>query len=334
MLINIIEGKKSDFTPVWFMRQAGRYMKDYRKIREKTDFLTMCKTPEIAAEITIQPVKKFDFDAAILFSDIFIPAEPMGVKINYGPEISISPAIKNRKDIERLRIPGDNEYDFIKRTIKIILDELGQEKDLIGFSAAPFTLLAYLVEGKTHRNFEFVKEMLNNLDFDLLMEKITKTIINYIKTQTSSGIKIIQLFDTWVGLLTPEQFKDKVLSYLLKTAEETKKMGAKLIYYFKDGNHLIKEIKRLNDIEVFSVDSSMSLHEFNEKFNGRFILQGNLDPSILLEEKDVIKTEIDNVLNSAKGLKGHIFNLGHGVLPDTPEDSVKFAVDYIHVAKK
>lgn len=334
MILKLLEGGKTAYTPVWFMRQAGRYMKEYRDLKEKHSFLEMCKTPELAAEVTLQPLKKINFDAAIMFSDILIPAEKMGQKLVYAPGPVLSPPVNNMEEVERLKVPSRDEYGFTKELIKKVLAGLPPGKDLIGFAGAPLTMLAYMMEGKSKTDFSTVKKAAGTEFFSAAIKKVSSAIIEYSAAQAEAGIKVFQLFDTWAGILEPAQFQKHVMPYLQETITGIKASGMKIIYFFKDGARMADTVKNLTGVDAFSVDSSDTLDSFDKKFGKKFILQGNLAPKILLADRETIKKEIDKVLKSAAGLKGHIFNLGHGVLPATPEDNVKFTVDYIHGVKK
>ena len=329
MLIDLIDGKGTPHTPVWFMRQAGRYMSSYRKLKEKYNFLQLCKTPELAARVTLSPIEEFAYDAAILFSDILIPFEPMGLDLSYNPSPFISNPIRARNDLKRLRIPNCNEYEFIQETIKIILGELNGKKDLIGFSAAPFTLVTYMIEGRAKSDFSILNSIKNDEFFSELVKIATQTLINYAQAQIEAGIKIFQIFDTWAGLLSKNEYEKLMVEELNKIIDFLHKHGVKVIYFFKDGFHLIEEVRKLN-CDVISVDSSHTLLEFDELLGKNYILQGNLDSKILFEKPLAIKKEVDRILKEGKSLTGHIFNLGHGILPDTPISNVKFIIDYIH----
>jgi uroporphyrinogen decarboxylase len=329
MIIEMLDGVNTGRTPVWFMRQAGRYMPQYRAMKEKYTFLQMCKTPELAAQITLQPVKKFGFDAAILFSDILLPVEAMGLTLDYSPGPVITPRIADMSGVERLRIPAPEEFGFMREAIAGILGELPRNKDLIGFAGAPFTVTAYILEGGSKNGFSMLEKAAGSDMFFALMEKVTQAVIQCVNAQADAGIRLFQLFDTWAGLIAPDRYSGDVMAYTQRTVDAAKSRGLKVIYFFKGGEGTARAVAGLKGVDVFSVDSSRPLGEFDGFTGRRNVMQGNLDPEILTKDRDSIRKGVDLVFESAKGLKGHIFNLGHGILPATPEENVAFAVDYI-----
>ncbi len=329
MIIEMLDGGKTSHAPVWFMRQAGRYMPQYRAMKEKYTFLQMCKTPELAAQITLQPVKKFGFDAAILFSDILLPVEAMGLSLAYAPGPVITPRIADIGGVERLRIPAPEEFGFMSDAISGILKELPRNKDLIGFAGAPLTVAAYILEGGSKSGFFRLKQAAGSDMFFALMEKVTQAVIQCINAQADAGVRLFQLFDTWAGLIDADLYSGDVLAYTQRTVDAAKSRGLKVIYFFKGGESTARAVSGLKGVDVFSVDSSLPLNEFDVLTGGRHVMQGNLDPEILTKDRAAIAKGVDMVFESAKGLKRHIFNLGHGVLPATPEENIAFAVDYI-----
>jgi len=321
-----------DCTPVWFMRQAGRYMPEYRALKEKYTFLQLCKTPELAARITLQPVKKFGFDAAILFSDILLPVEAMGLGLDYAPGPVVTPRIARAEDVERLRVPAAGEFGFIRDAITGIFRDLPRTTDLIGFAGAPFTTAAYLLEGGSKTGFPAPADAAGSAMFSALMEKVALTVIQFMNAQADAGVRLFQFFDTWAGSIGPERYSREVLPYAQRTVDAAKSRGLKVIYFFKGGEETARAVSKLKGVDVFSVDASLPLGEFYDLTGVRSVMQGNLEPEILLQDRDAIVKGIDMVFESARGLKGHIFNLGHGVLRTTPEENVAFAVDYIKKA--
>jgi len=332
MIVDLLDGKKTDHTPVWFMRQAGRYMAEYRAMKEKYTFIQMCKTPELAARVTLQPVKRFGLDAAILFSDILLPVEAMGLNLNYSPGPVITPRITDKSGVERLRIPAPEEFGYLRKASAGVLEELPEEKDLIGFAGAPLTVTAYILEGGAAAGFSMLQKTAGSEIFFALMDKVTQTVIQYMTAQADAGIRLFQFFDTWAGAIDAGQYSRDVLPYTQKAVDAAKSRGLKVIYFFKGGEGTARAVSALKGVDVFSVDFSHSLAEFDGFTGKRHVLQGNLDPGLLTKDRDSIMKGIDAVFKSAKGLKGHIFNLGHGVLQTTPEANVAFAVDYIKKA--
>ena len=329
MIFEYIDSRGKGKVPLWFMRQAGRYMASYRKLKEKYSFLEMCKTPELAAEITLLPISQFGYDVAILFSDILIPLEPMGMKLDYCPAPMIENPIQTIEDFERLKIPEVCDYEFICETISLINAELPKNVELIGFSAAPFTLLCYMVEGRSGSDFEKIKRVVESDELSRMVDFITEVIKNYASAQIEAGVRVFQLFDTWASLLKEKTFERYFLNSIESIIRHIQSLGGKVIYFWKNGEHLILPIGKLS-CDVLSVDGSRKLDEYSEIFDGKYVLQGNLRPEILMEDREEIKREIDEVMKSGKKCGKHIMNLAHGILKDTPEDNVKFAVDYIH----
>lgn len=334
-LLNVIEGKEVKNIPVWIMRQAGRYLPPYRKLREKYDFLTLCQTPELAAEVTLQPVGVLDVDAAILFSDILIPCLSMGFKVQFveekGPVFQNS--VKTLEDINNLNPRySSKELESLSQTIKIINRQLSPEKTLIGFTAAPFSLACYLVEGGSSKNFLQVKSLFYSKPraYRLLMEKVSDILLVYLKTQAEAGVEVLQLFDTWGGILSPSDFEKYVLPFLNKLISEVKKeYSLPFIYFMKGSGGFLTLLKQL-PVEVISIDWTIDLGEASKLLEDRFILQGNLDPAVLLSRKEIIREKTAEILKKGKKVKGHIFNLGHGILPSTPVDHARCLVETVH----
>lgn len=335
LVLNVIQGEKADVVPIWIMRQAGRYLPLYRKIREKYDFLSLCLTPELAAEVTLQPVDILDVDAAIIFSDILIPCLSMGCKIEFtegrGPVV-LNP-VRNPKDIKSLTVEYQNEeIKRISEAMKMVKNRLPEDKALIGFCAAPFTLACYVVEGGSSKNFLNIKNLIygNPEAYLQLMKKVTQTLINFLKIQAGAGADIVQIFDTWGGILSPTDFQRFSWPYLKKLISEFKREHEQPLIYFMRGNggllHILKDLP----VEVMGIDWTINLSDASQGLENRFILQGNLDPVVLLSSKKIIKEKTLEILQQGKELKGHIFNLGHGILPETPVENVRFLVNLVH----
>lgn len=322
------QGIRPSYTPVWFMRQAGRYMPEYQKIRQKYDFLTMCKTPEIAAEVTLQPVKILNVDAAILFSDILIPLEAMGLKIDFidkGPEVS--PVIRTGFDLKNLKEFDLSAVDFVFETIKILIKEL--DVPLIGFSASPFTLATYVIEGGSSKDFVNTKRFIFSepQNFHRLMETLTEATTKYLIEQINAGVHAVQIFDTWAGILSPFDYGIFCKPYLEKILKQIS-MSVPVIYYCSNTSGLLNQIKDL-EFDVFSLDWRVDIKDACFYLNYRPI-QGNLDPLVLLGREDEILKRVKNVLIDGNSAKSHIFNLGHGVNINTNVDVLKKVVDFIH----
>lgn len=324
-------GEKTSYTPVWLMRQAGRYLPDYQKVRAKVDFLTLCKTPELAAEVTIQPVEILKADVAILFSDILIPIEPMGMKLEFseskGP-ILYDP-IRNDVAVSRLRtIKAEEDVPFVMETVKILVNKLNVP--LIGFSGAPFTLATYMVEGGSSKNFINTKKMMYQTPdlYAKLMWKITDTVINYLQTQIEAGVHAIQVFDSWAGILSPYDFEQFALPYVQKIIA-TFKGKVPVIYFAFNGSAMLKSVKK-SGADVLGLDWRITMQDALGALGSDVAVQGNLDPVTLFGTKELIRDRVAKILEGARGAKGHIFNLGHGILPETPVDNAIAMVEAVH----
>jgi len=334
-------GEKISHTPVWIMRQAGRYLKQYQKIRKKVDFLTLCKTPELAAEVTIQPIDALGVDAAILFSDILIPVEAMGMKLEFfekkGPVLN--PPIRNEASIKKLAVPNPEEdMNFVLETIKILRRELNGKVPLIGFSGAPLTMATYMIEGGTSKNFLQTKRMIFQTPdlYASLMDKVAQTVIEYLRSQIKAGAQAVQLFDTWAGIFSPADYKNFVLPYVkkiinaLKDWQKTEKIKyVPIIYFVGECSGLLEEIKTCG-ADVIGIDWRINMDDAIKRLGSNFSVQGNLDPCALFLPKEKIKERVKEILNRASSARGHIFNLGHGVLPETPVENVVAMVEMVH----
>lgn len=327
-------GEKVEYTPVWLMRQAGRYLPEYQAIRSHIDFLTLCKTPSLAAEVTLQPVNLLGVDAAILFSDILIPVESMGMKLEFSEKEGplLSEPIRNKLSVERLVIPDiEEDLSFVLETIRILRKELKNKVPLIGFSGAPFTLATYMIEGGTSRNFLHTKKLMfqhSNI-FDYLMEKIAATITAYLSAQIHSGVQAVQIFDTWAGILSPVDYKTYALPYVKKVISEIKKEGVPIIYFVNDCAGILKEVKK-SGADVIGIDWRIDIADAIKKIGKKLVVQGNLDPCSLFLSREKLEDRIKDILWKGENAKGHIFNLGHGVLPQTPAENVIAMVEMVH----
>jgi len=327
-------GEEIEYTPVWLMRQAGRYLPEYQSVRANVDFLTLCKTPELAAKVTLQPVDILGVDAAILFSDILIPVEAMGMRLAFSDKQGpiLSEPIRNKSAVERLLIP-DTEQDmpFIIKTIKILRKELENKVPLIGFSGAPFTLATYMIEGGTSKNFLHTKKMMfqHSVIFSYLMEKLTVTVTSYLSAQIKAGAQAVQLFDTWAGMLAPPDYKEFVLPYVKKAISELKKEGVPIIYFINDCAGILKEVKK-SGADVIGIDWRIDLGDAINRLGKKVVIQGNLDPCALFLPKEKLEERVKDILWKGEAAKGHIFNLGHGILPETPVENALAMVEAVH----
>ncbi|PIV19845.1 MAG: uroporphyrinogen decarboxylase [Deltaproteobacteria bacterium CG_4_8_14_3_um_filter_45_9] len=323
----------TDYTPIWLMRQAGRYMKEYRALRKKYSFLEMCKNPELAAKVTLQPIERFKLDAAIIFSDILIPLEPMGVEFEFakGEGPVFHHPLRGMKDVEKLRvIEPEEETSFLMKAIQIVRKELERKIPLIGFSGAPFTLASYIIEGGHSRNYILTKNLIyqDPNTWDALMEKISVMLIRYLNAQIRSGVQALQLFDSWVGCLTPSDYEEYVLPYSKKVIDGVGK-SVPLIHFATSSSTLLELMKRAGG-DVIGVDWRVDIREAWARLGHDIAIQGNLDPVILFGPVDLIEKEVKRILDRVEGRPGHIFNLGHGILPNTPVDHVAALVNMVH----
>ncbi len=324
-------GLPVDATPVWFMRQAGRYLPEYRAIRERHDFLTMARTPELAAEVTLQPVRRLGVDAAILFADILLPLPPMGAPLRFaeGEGPIIDRPVRTRADVEALRVPDPGELSFVAEALRLVRRELAPEVALIGFAGAPFTLASYLIEGGHSKSFERTKQIMwgDPPTWNLLLGKLADTCAGYLKLQVDAGAQAVQLFDSWVGCLAPADYEASVLPH---SARVLASLGGAVptLHFGTDTATLLPLMARAGG-DVIGVDWRLPLSEARRLLGAQKPLQGNLDPVALLASSEAAIGAARRVLADARG-GPHIFNTGHGLLPQTPPDLVKRLVELVH----
>jgi len=325
LFLRACRGETVERTPIWIMRQAGRYLPEYREVRSKVDFLTLCKTPELATQVTIQPIDRFGMDAAILFSDILVPAESLGLKFDFNPGPVLESPLRTAADIAALQITAPEEtVPFVFETIRMLRRELADRVPLIGFAAAPLTLSVYLVEGQGSKNFDQIKRLLygDPSSAHALLEKVADLTVSYLKAQVEAGAQAIQLFDTWAGLLDRSSYREFGLRHACRVLDELRPSGVPLIYFALNSNHLLEEVRECG-ADVVGADWRLPLDDVSDRLGQRFPLQGNLDPCVLLTSPEVVEQRARLVLERARDLPGHIFNLGHGILPPTPVENVE-----------
>ncbi len=320
-------------TPVWIMRQAGRYLPEYRVIRQKVDFLTLVKTPELAAEVTLQPVDVLGVDAAIIFSDILVLPGAMGMKLEFneteGP--TFPHPIRSQAAIDKLRIPDPNEeLKFVMDAIRIAREHLSGRVSLIGFSGSPWTLAAYMVQGNSSHDFRSIKELIfkSPEDANALLEKLAKAVAAYLNAQIEAGAQAVQIFDTWGGILSPDDFRLFSLRFLSQVIQELNRDNVPVIVFAKGANHSLKQIAD-DGADVVSLDWTVDIGEVRQQIGDKVALQGNLDPCVLYAFPERIRREAKKILSKYGKGPGHIFNLGHGILPDTPVEHVKALVEAV-----
>jgi len=325
--------KPAPYTPIWLMRQAGRYMKEYRALRRKYSFLEMCKNPQLAAEVTLQPIEQLGVDAAIIFADILLPLEPMGIRLEFAKDEGpvFRQPIREMKQIEKLRIiEAEEDLPFLTEAIRIVRKELDGKIPLIGFSGAPFTLASYIIEGGHSKNYTLTKGMMyqDPVAWDCLMEKLSEVLILYLNAQIRAGAQALQLFDSWVGCLSPTDYEKYVLPYSKKVIDGVDR-SVPLIHFATTSSTLLERMKQAGG-DVIGVDWRVDLGKAWSCLGYDVAIQGNLDPVILLSSVHLIQKEVKRILESAGGRPGHIFNLGHGILPNTPVDHVVALVEMVH----
>jgi uroporphyrinogen decarboxylase len=324
-----------DATPVWLMRQAGRYMAEYRALRERYTILQLIKSPELACDVTLQPINAFDLDAAIIFADILPPLEGMGLELDFikseGPVI-YNP-IRTADDVARLRVlPPEETTGYTLEAIGLARRELDLRGiPLIGFSGAPYTLACYAIEGGSSRNRIGVKSMMMNRPelWDALMTKLSDVAGQYLLAQARAGAHALQLFDSWMGDLSPYDYERAVLPYSRRAIEIARQAGVPVTHFGTGTSGMLRTVKAVG-ADVIGVDWRINLSQAWGILGDDVALQGNLDPVALFASWDALQPRLRHILDSVKGRPGHIFNLGHGILPETPVDSVRRVVDFVH----
>lgn len=328
--IRACRGEPVDRTPIWVMRQAGRYLPEYREVRAKTSFLGLCKTPELAAEVTFQPIRRFGLDASIIFSDILIPVEAMGMELVFDEGPSLPKPLTGAADIEKLRVPDPVEtMGFVMDAIRIVRRGI-PETPLIGFAGAPFTLASYMIEGGGSRNYERTKALMYSEPkvWRTLTRKLSATIAQHLAAQVEAGAQAVQLFDSWAGALSKDDFLSYALPSIVEIIDALKPLGVPIILFARGVHSAWDELSRCG-ADVLGVDWTTPLDHVVAAVNDRVSLQGNLDPVALFAPVQVIERQAQRVLNEARGARGHIFNLGHGILPKTPVEHMDALVQVV-----
>jgi len=314
-------------TPVWMMRQAGRYLPEYRAVRATSDFLTMCKTPELAAEVTLQPVDIIGVDAAIIFSDILVVPAAMGMTLEIvesrGP--CFPAPIRSRDDVEALNVADpDQALRYVMDAIALAKRGLRGRVPLIGFAGSPWTLATYMVEGKGTREFRSIKQMMldDPSTLQLLLDKLTQAVRLFLEAQIAAGADAVQIFDTWGGALTPEHYKKFSLEPMFQIVSTMSKNGSPVIVFSKGANHALGDLAEIG-ADVVGLDWTVDIGEARSRVGGRVALQGNMDPSYLYASPEGIRREVGSILRKFGSGCGHVFNLGHGIFPDVPVEHAK-----------
>lgn len=320
------------YTPIWLMRQAGRYMSEYREVRARTGFLELCKTPELAAEVTVTAAERLNVDAAIIFADILLIIEPMGLDLEFakGEGPVIHNPVRNAHDVERLReVEEIAALDYVLEAIRVTRRALRPDLPLIGFAGAPFTLASYIVEGGASKNYVHAKSLMygDAGAWHAMMSLISRALVRYLNAQIAAGAQAVQLFDSWVGCLSPDDYREYVLPHTRSVIQNVTP-GTPVIH-FGTGTATLLELMREAGGDVIGLDWRVDLADAWQRL-GDVAVMGNLDPVQLFSAPDFIRARAAHILARAGGRSGHIFNLGHGILPETPVDNVIALIDAVH----
>jgi uroporphyrinogen decarboxylase len=324
-----------DATPIWLMRQAGRYMPEYRTLRQRYSILEIIKTPDLATEVTLQPIKAFNLDAAIIFADILPVLEGMGLELEFikGDGPVIHNPIRTASSIETLAIPRAEEaLGFTLQAIEQVKAELAGKVPLIGFAGAPFTLASYAIEGGSSRNYILTKSLMYGQPkiWHALMEKLVTVVGDYLRAQAAAGTDVVQLFDSWVGALSPADYQEYVLPHSRRVIEIAKSQGDVPLIHFGTGTAGILSLIKEAGGDVIGVDWRIDIGQADHQLGRDVAIQGNLDPLVLFAPIPEIKKQAARILDTVKNRPGHIFNLGHGILKQTPVENVAALVDFVH----
>lgn len=324
--------EKTDRPPIWLMRQAGRYLPEYRALKAKYDFITLVKTPELATEITLQPLKRFPLDAAIIFSDILVIPEALGQPYFFrdGGGIQMEYCLSNKAEIEALDDSAITEkLNYVSEALKLTKRSIGNNQALLGFCGSPWTLACYMIDGGSSQNFSHTSEFAkrNPKEFFLLMEKLSRSIIQYLNMQIDAGVDCVQIFDSWASICSPSNYHSLSLQWI-KTIITGLKKPIPVILYAKGMNHCLKKQLKTG-AQILSLDWTISLNNASARTNNQCALQGNLDPEFLTTDSSTVKEEAERILKMSESLKGYIFNLGHGMLPTAKIECVETLIETV-----
>lgn len=342
-LLKTIWHQKVDATPIWIMRQAGRYLPEYRQVRARAgSFMTLCKTPELACEVTLQPLARFPLDAAILFSDILTIPDAMGLGLDFkeGEGPFFKQPLQSEKDIRALRVPDPfTDLHYVLKAIELIQHELAGKVPLIGFCGSPWTLATYMIEGKANKTFPKIRALINENPqlLHLLLDKLAQAIAAHLNAQIKSGVQVVMIFDTWGGLLPTPQYQAFSLHYIKQIIEnllpEVDGQKIPVILFTKEGNQWLDLLSE-SGCHVVGVDWNTDLKEARTLIGNKVALQGNLNPNILETSPEKIREEVATILNRFGKGSGHIFNLGHGITPNINPDHVAVLVEAVHTLSR
>ncbi|HXE91732.1 MAG TPA: uroporphyrinogen decarboxylase [Terriglobales bacterium] len=331
--VRACKGLPVDATPVWFMRQAGRYMAEYRAVRKRHSLVEICKTPALAAEVTITAAEKLNVDAAIIFADLLLPLEPMGMPFHFeaGEGPVVERPIREAADVAALRTDRTADLGYVAESIRRVVSHFGARLPVIGFAGAPFTLASYMIEGGGSRNYLETKKLMYRQPavWDDLMRKLVAVLGEYLVAQARAGADALQIFDSWVGCLAPEDYRLYVLPYTTELVQRAQSSGVPVILFGTETSTLLAAMQETG-ADVVGVDWRIPLDDAWRMLGFRGAIQGNLDPAALFAEWGEVRERAHDVLRRAGGRAGHIFNLGHGILPGTPVENVRALVECVH----
>jgi uroporphyrinogen decarboxylase len=321
-----------DRTPVWFLRQAGRYMPEYQAVRRHHTLLEICKQPQLAAEVTITAAEKLDVDAAIIFADLLLPFECMGLDFEFqaGEGPVVHHPVRTAEDVARLRTDRASELGYVAQAIERVVAHFKDRLGIIGFCGAPFTLASYMIEGGGSRNYIHTKTLMYRQTdaWRRLLDKLVTVLVQYARQQVEAGADVIQVFDSWVGALSIEDYRDFVLPATKILIREIQSFGVPVIYFGVDTASLLPAMRETH-ADVLGLDWRTPLHTAWKNLDYACAVQGNLDPITLFAEPELIRNRVRNILDQADGRPGHIFNLGHGIVPNTPVENVQHVVRFV-----
>jgi uroporphyrinogen decarboxylase len=332
LFVRAAKAQPTERTPIWLMRQAGRYMPEYRAIRKQYSLIEICKKPAVAAQVTIEAAEILKVDAAIIFADLLLPLEVMGLPFHFaaGEGPKIEKPVRTAKDITSLRTDRAAELGYVAEGIKLVCKHFGDSLPVIGFCGAPFTLASYMIEGGGSRNYIHTKKMMYSAPaaWNELMKKLVSVTAEYSAEQVRAGADTIQIFDSWVGCLSVEDYRRYVLPHATDLVKCLQKTGVPVIYFGTDSSTLLPAMQETG-ADVIGLDWRIPLDTGWQTLGNKGAVQGNLDPVLLFADWKEVKARAEDILRRAAGRPGHIFNLGHGILPETPVDNVKALCDYV-----
>jgi uroporphyrinogen decarboxylase len=332
LFVRAAKAQPTERTPIWLMRQAGRYMAEYRAVRKKYSLIEICKKPEVAAQVTVEAAEILGVDAAIIFADLLLPLEVMGLPFHFaaGEGPKIEKPVRSAKDIAHLRTDRAAELGYVAEAVKLVCKHFGDRLPVIGFCGAPFTLASYMIEGSGSRNYVFTKKMMYSAtdSWNELMRKLVSVTAEYSAEQVRAGADTVQIFDSWVGCLSVEDYRRYVLPHATDLVKRVQKSGVPVIYFGTDSATLLPSMQETG-ADVIGLDWRIPLDTGWQSLGFKGGVQGNLDPVLLFADWKELRARAEDVLRRAAGRPGHIFNLGHGILPETPVENVKALCDFV-----